>query len=85
MSAPRRALIVIDAQQEYFDGLLPIRFPTRENSIVSIKTAIDTAQRADLPVVLVQHELPAQAPVFAAGSSTWLNFGVLGPGRVSSG
>lgn len=73
MSAPRRALIVIDAQQEYFDGLLPIRFPAREDSIVSIKTAIDAAQQADLPVVLVQHELPAQAPVFAAGSSTWQN------------
>lgn len=73
MSAPRRALIVIDAQQEYFDGLLPIRFPAREDSIVSIKTAIDAAQQADLPVVLVQHELPAEAPVFASGSSTWQN------------
>ncbi|WP_104180379.1 isochorismatase family protein [Arthrobacter sp. B0490] len=73
MSAPRRALIVIDAQQEYFDGLLPIQFPARQDSVASIQAAIDAAQQTDTPVVLVQHELPAEAPVFAAGSSTWQN------------
>src|SRR5699024_10380326 len=28
------------------------------------------AENADIPVVIVQHELPADAPVFAAGSAT---------------
>ncbi|TFD83539.1 isochorismatase family protein [Cryobacterium lactosi] len=73
MSAPRRVLIVIDAQHEYFDGLLPIQFPARDDSIASIHTAIDAAQQTDTPVVLVQHELPAEAPVFASGSPTWQN------------
>ncbi|GAB3550589.1 cysteine hydrolase family protein [Arthrobacter tumbae] len=73
MTAPRRALIVIDAQNEYFEGLLPIQFPAREDSITNIQAAIDAAQQTDTPVVLVQHELPAEAPVFASGSSTWQN------------
>ena len=73
MTAPHRALIVIDAQQEYFDGLLPIQYPARDDSIASIQTAINTAQQTGTPVVLVQHELPAEAPVFASGSATWQN------------
>lgn len=71
MTAPRRALIVIDAQQEYFDGLLPIQYPDRNESIACIRAAIDAAEHADTPVVLVQHELPAEAPVFASGSATF--------------
>ena len=73
VSAPRRALIVIDAQQEYFDGLLPIQYPDRHESIARIRTAIAAAEKAGAPVVLVQHELPAEAPVFASGSATWQN------------
>lgn len=68
MTDPRRALIVIDAQQQYFDGLLAVEYPPRNESIIQIATAIDTALGNDVPVVIVQHELPAEAPVFAAGS-----------------
>lgn len=73
MTSPRRALIVIDAQQEYFDGMLPIQYPAREESIARIQAAIEAAHQLGTPVVLVQHELPAEAPVFAAGSATWQN------------
>lgn len=73
MTAPRRALIVIDAQQEYFEGLLPIQYPAREESIVRIRAAMDAAEHAGAPVVLVQHELPADARVFASGSHTFQN------------
>lgn len=74
MTTPRRALIVIDAQQEYFDdGLLPIQYPNRDDSVVVIESAIREARDAGVPVVLVQHELPAEAPVFASGSATWQN------------
>lgn len=73
MTAPRRALIVIDAQQEYFDGLLPIQYPDRTESIARIRAAIEAAEHSDVPVVLVRHELPAEAPVFASGSATWRN------------
>jgi len=73
MTAPRRALIVIDAQQEYFEGLLPVQYPDRDASIARIDSALEAAEQAGVPVVLVQHELPAEAPVFAAGSPTWQN------------
>lgn len=73
MTAPRRALIVIDAQQEYFDGALPIQYPDRDESIARIRAAIEAAEQAGAPVVLVQHELPADAPVFASGSVTHRN------------
>ncbi len=77
MTAPRRALVVIDAQQEYFEGLLPVQHPDRDASIARIDDAVQAAERAELPVVLVQHELPAEAPVFAAGSPTWQNHPVV--------
>lgn len=73
MTTPRRALIVIDAQQEYFDGLLPIQYPERNESITRIRAAIDAAEQFGIPVVLVQHELPSEAPAFASGSATWQN------------
>lgn len=73
MTTPRRALIVIDAQQEYFEGLLPIQYPARDASVKRIREAIDAAARAGAPIVLVQHELPVGAPVFASGSATFQN------------
>lgn len=73
MTAPRRALIVIDVQQEYFEGLLQIQYPAREKSVVRIREAIDAAAHAGIPIVLVQHELPAGAPVFGCGSATFQN------------
>ncbi|WP_102194753.1 isochorismatase family protein [Microbacterium aurantiacum] len=64
MSAPRRALIVIDPQQEYFTGLLPIQYPPRDESIRRIADAVDAAERAGIPVVMVQHDAGDAAPVF---------------------
>ena len=71
MSTPRRALIVVDVQQEYFDGILQIQSPDREQALANIVTALDVADREDLPVVVVRHELPKGAPVFAVGSHSW--------------
>ncbi|MDZ5078778.1 isochorismatase family protein [Nesterenkonia sp. HG001] len=73
MTAPRRALIVIDAQQEYFEGLLPIQHPDRDESVARVRSAIDAAAESGAPVVVVQHELPEGTPVFAARSTTWQN------------
>lgn len=73
MTTPNRALIIIDAQQEYFEGLLPIQHPARDTSITRIDEAVNAAEEAGVPVVLVQHTLPAEAPVFASGSPTWQN------------
>ncbi|WP_035853678.1 isochorismatase family protein [Cryptosporangium arvum] len=67
----RRALIVVDVQQEYFDGALPIQYPPREESLANIVRALDVAAQHSLPTVVVQHEYPEGAPVFAAGSAGW--------------
>lgn len=70
MPAPQRALVVIDAQQEYFEGLLQIGYPPREESLARTLDALRAAENAGIPVVIVQHESPEGAPVFAKGSGT---------------
>jgi nicotinamidase-related amidase len=67
--APRRALVVIDVQNEYFDGPLEIQYPSPQESLANVVSAMDVAAQHDLPMVVVRHELPAGAPVFAAGST----------------
>lgn len=71
MSAPRRALVVIDVQNEYFGGPMEIQYPPREGSLARILEAIDAAEQADIPVVIVQHDMPEGAPIFANGSTGW--------------
>ena len=71
MTTPRRALIVVDVQNEYFDGILQVQHPPREETLAHIARAIDVAVELDLPVVVLQHEMPEGAPVFAVNSSSW--------------
>ena len=66
-SAPRRALVVIDVQNEYFaGGGLPIESPPVEVSLPNITRAMDAARAAGTPVVVVRHHAPKGAPVFQA-------------------
>ncbi|MDH6592520.1 nicotinamidase-related amidase [Variovorax sp. TBS-050B] len=66
-TAPRRALVVIDVQNEYFEGGgLPIEYPPVEQSLPNITRAMDAARAAGTPVVVVRHHAPAGAPVFQA-------------------
>ncbi|HEX7641788.1 MAG TPA: cysteine hydrolase family protein [Burkholderiaceae bacterium] len=71
MSAPRRALLVIDVQNEYVTGNLPIEYPPLDQSLDNIGKAIDAAHAAGIPVIVVQHEENEGAPLFAKGSSGW--------------
>lgn len=71
MIAPRRALIVVDVQQEYFEGPLEIQFPPRAKSFVNIIDAIATANARDIPVLVVQHQIPQGSPVFVEGTAGW--------------
>ncbi|MEU4445699.1 isochorismatase family protein [Actinosynnema sp. NPDC050801] len=64
MTAPRRALIVIDVQQEYFGGPLEIQYPPHTDSLPRIARTIDAATAAGIPVVAVQHTAGDDAPVF---------------------
>ena len=68
MTSPRRALVVVDVQQEYFDGPLTIQHPAPEDALANVVRAVAAARAHDVPVVVVQHAMPAGAPIFAAGS-----------------
>lgn len=69
MTTPRRALIVIDVQNEYVSGDLPIEYPDVQSSLANIGRAMDAARAAGVPVVVVQNLAPASSPLFARGSS----------------
>lgn len=68
---PRRALIVIDVQNEYITGELPIEYPNVLDSLANIGRVMDAALAASIPIIVVQHTLPEGAPVFAKGSLGW--------------
>ncbi len=64
------ALLVIDVQNEYFTGRLPVTYP--EGSLGNILKAMDHAARAGMPVVVIQHTAPSKdSPTFRKGSEEW--------------
>ncbi|KAF1684756.1 cysteine hydrolase [Pseudoxanthomonas broegbernensis] len=68
---PRRALLVIDVQNEYFDGVMPIAHPPVAQSLPRIVDAMEAARAAGIPVVAVRHGTVEGAPAFAPGSHGW--------------
>jgi nicotinamidase-related amidase len=68
MSTPRRALLVIDVQNEYVAGDLPIEYPDVQTSLANIGRAMDAARAAGVPVIVVQNFAPAGSPIFARGT-----------------
>lgn len=68
---PRRVLIVIDVQNEYFTGHLQIEYPPVADSLAHITKAMDTATAAGIPVIVIQQNSPADGPAFAEGSDGW--------------
>jgi nicotinamidase-related amidase len=68
MSTPRRALLVIDVQNEYVTGNLPIEYPDVQTSLANIGRAMDAARAAGVPVIVVQYFAPAGSPIFARGT-----------------
>jgi nicotinamidase-related amidase len=68
---PRRALIVIDVQNEYVTGNLPIEFPDIHLSLSNIGKAMDAAKETGIPIIVVQQFAPAESPIFAQGSEGW--------------
>lgn len=70
-TTPKRALIVVDVQNEYVSGNLPIEYPPVHDSLVNIGLAMDAAHTAGIPVVVVQHDENENAPIFAKGSNGW--------------
>lgn len=62
---------MIDVQNEYLTGALPIAHPDPAVSLAAIGQAMDAATAAGVPVVVVQHTEAASAPVFAEGGHGW--------------
>jgi nicotinamidase-related amidase len=62
---------VIDVQNEYVTGRLPIAHPPLAQSLSNIGRAMDAATAAGVPVVVIQQSAPASSPIFARGSETW--------------
>ena len=70
-NTPKRALIVIDVQNEYFTGGLPIEYPDPQQTVANIGVAMDAAREAGIPVIVVQQTSPASSPLFAIDTDGW--------------
>jgi len=65
-----RALLVIDVQNEYFTGKMPITYPA--GRLAKVLGAMDAARAHGVPVVAIQHaSAQADAAVFRKGSKEW--------------
>ena len=67
-TTPRRALIVIDVQNDYDGGNLAIKHPPFRDSVVNVARAMDAATAAGVKVVVIKQLAPETSPVFAKGS-----------------
>nr|WP_211186913.1 cysteine hydrolase family protein [Achromobacter sp. Bel] len=78
IDASSTALLVIDFQNEYFSGKLPI--PAGKTALGNAQRLIAHADKAGIPVYHVQHVTPAGSPVFADQSPTGEFHAELQPG-----
>jgi nicotinamidase-related amidase len=64
----RRALIVVDVQNDYNGGSLAIEYPPFAGSLANITRAMDAAHANGVKVVVVKQLAPETSRIFAAGS-----------------
>ena len=63
-------LLVIDVQNEYFTGSMPVTYP--QGSLENILKAMDRAHAESVPVVVIQHTNQAPGAVtFRKGTDNW--------------
>ena len=66
----KKALLVIDVQNEYFSGALPIRYP--QGSFNNILKAMEAAKKNNILVIAIQHTDPNRgSSAFVRGSLEW--------------
>jgi nicotinamidase-related amidase len=66
----KRALLVIDVQNEYFTGALPISHPGKH--FEKILQVMDHANSQAIPTVVVRHHQPTpDSPIFCKGTHAW--------------
>ena len=66
-TVPRRALVLVDVQNEYAHLPLRIRHPRLSDCLERIERALDAAEHAGLPVACVQHAGPPGGAILAPG------------------
>ena len=66
-TAPHRALVLVDVQNEYAHLPLRIRHPSLSDCLERIERALDVAENAGLPVACVQHAGPPGGTTFNPG------------------
>lgn len=66
----KQALLVIDVQNEYFTGKLPVTYP--EGCLENILKAMDRAHASRVPIAVIQHTNTApDAATFRKGTAGW--------------
>ena len=66
----KRALLVIDVQNEYFTGKLPVSYPA--GSFENILRVMDAAKECAIPIAVIQHRaITTDSPVFKFKSPAW--------------
>ncbi len=66
IDATRSALLLIDFQNEYFTGRMPL--PEGEQALHNAQRLLAHADQSGIPVFHVQHVTPVGSPIFAEGS-----------------
>ncbi|AYF86495.1 cysteine hydrolase family protein [Pseudomonas sp. JS3066] len=64
----RSALLLIDFQNEYFTGRMPL--PDGERALRNARRLAEHADQSGIPVFHVQHVTPAGSPIFAEDSAS---------------
>ena len=66
----KRALLVIDVQNEYFTGKLPVTYPS--GNLDNILKVMNIASAQGIPVIVIRHTQPKEdTPIFKKGSPEW--------------
>lgn len=68
IEASRRALIVVDVQNDYDGGNLAIEYPPFNDTLPQIAKAMDEATARGVKVVVIKMITPPTAPVFRPGT-----------------
>jgi nicotinamidase-related amidase len=63
----KRALLLIDVQNQYVSGSFPIKYPSLDVSLPNISRAISIAKDHGIPIVVVKQVAPESSPIFAEG------------------
>jgi len=65
---PRRALVVVDVQNDYNGGNLAIQHPPFAETVANVARAMDAAASAGIKIIVVKQIAPETSPMFAKGS-----------------